>query len=181
MIWHWIRILVPRWYSPAFHSYREAGGAGSAEIIIDLLMLACTSPRGCHNGELWRSVDEPHTVTSLARILRREDVVVAAQIETMRRFDIVEVRSRDGQPIMRLTWWDDQLPAAEARTRETARKQKLRKRKKEERQAIVDGLLPEPQGWREALRDILPGWPDCKWLEVPPDYRMRVAQRLLPL
>lgn len=151
-------------------------------MIIDLLMLACTSPGGDPNGELWRSVEEPHTIQSLARILRREDVVVAGQIEAMRRYDILAVRTRpDGRLVMRLTWWDDQLPAGELRTKETARKQKLRERKKAERQAIVDGLLPEPQGWREVLETISPGWPECKWLEVPPDYRKRVTQRLLPL
>ena len=182
MTWHWIRILVPRWYSPAFQSYREAGGAGAAEMIIDLLMLACTSPGGDPNGELWRSVEEPHTIQSLARILRREDVVVAGQIEAMRRYDILAVRTRpDGRLVMRLTWWDDQLPAGELRTKETARKQKLRERKKAERQAIVDGLLPAPQGWREVLETISPGWPECKWLEVPRDQRKRVTQRLLPL
>lgn len=180
MTWHWIRVLVPRWYSPAFAAYREAGGAGSAEMIIDLLMLACTSPSGCHNGELWRSPSEPHTVTSIARILRREDVVIAAQIETMRRHDIVELRERSGKSILRLTWWDVQLPATNVRG-ETARKQKLRDKKKAERQAIVDGVLPPPPGWRAVLQSLLPGWPECNWLEVPVDFRKRVAQRLLPL
>src|SRR5258708_34896612 len=158
MTWHWIRMLVPRWYSPGFQSSREAGGAGAAEMIIDLLMLACTSPGGDPNGELWRSVEEPHTIQSLARILRREDVVVAGQIEAMRRYDILAVRTQpDGRLVMRLTWWDDQLPAGELRTKETARKQKLRERKKAERQAIVDAYYQSHRAGVKSWKPFRPG------------------------
>lgn len=177
---HWIRMLASRWHSPAFQAYREAGGPGGAELVIDLHMLAAMSPTGKDDGELWRSAEVPHTVESIARILRREDVVIAAAIETMRRYDIIEICERLGRHVFRLTWWRDQFRLPDERS-DSVRKEKQRERIKQERQAIVDGTLPVPGGWRAVLESVAPGWPTCQWLDVPHAYRVRIVKRLLHL
>jgi hypothetical protein len=147
-------MLVSRWHSPAFAAYREASGPGAAELVIDLHMLAAMSPADKDDGELWRSAGVPHTVETIARILRREDVVIAAAIETMRRYDIMEICERVGLQVFRLTWWRDQLPLGGERS-DSLRQQKRRDRIKQERQAIVDGRLPVPYEWRAVWRALL--------------------------
>lgn len=115
------------------------GEEGGHEVLVTWVKLLCLAGKH-HPDGVFRLCGTPHTVCQLAKILRMEESALAAALETLRRYGMIE--TADG--VVTIVNWNKHqslLQQDDQRQRERTRKAEYRRRKQLESAAVCEQVI----------------------------------------